>query len=304
MQIYNLTKKWNNNHTWPINLWNEWEKKYLKPLESRINSLFDYIYFFNKDYLIINSTNTSEAQIYTENESLETVKQDAINNLCYSNTTGGVTTTQPWYYPWQLLYRQGFINNNTDGKLIFAVKNTSPTTDNSIDLPTGYCCICIHQSENEIEGTFQSSLSLEDYKKRYAIYPISNGGFYIPKSKGNGQIEFRYYENVLGKFINNLPFVWNCAPLRYITQTAWNNETERVEMDYNSANEPNISNIDNLAWTGDKDLTYQFYLNDEEVFCDNVFKFGENVQNYSYRNTMTITLDEAIKLNNLKLNFF
>lgn len=303
MQLYNLTKKWNKEHTHVINLDKEWEKKYLKPLQRKIDSLLDYIYFFNKDYLIINSSNTTEDSIYIDDKTLDKVKDDAIEDL-QPDYPDDAPKDVPIYLPWKLLYRQGFINNNMDGFLLFKEIYEIPQENiNAVRIPTGYCCICTYQSEGEKEGKFQD-IPFDEYRKRYALYPISSGGLYIPRIR-NKNLEFKYYKNILGKFVNNLPLVLSLSPLRYISEfDVEGSRYQYVLQDYNSENKPSIKNKDDIAWTGGADLTYGFFLGSEEIFCDNSFSIGEDVQNYSFRNKITINLENPIKLEGSKLKFF
>lgn len=297
MQFYNLNKKWQNkNHSNIINLWQEWKKHYVEDLHYKINSLMDYLYNFNNNYLIINSESTEEDVIYVpDNSTLKEQKDLAMSQLTktYNNNI--------YYYPYLLEYRQGFINNNRDAKLVFdSVPETltgEPSNENVIQIPSGYACISIYKPENAQDGVFDENLSLAEWKSRFALYPISNGGLYIPKNNGDGTMSFIYHNNMVGKLIDNFNFVWNCPPLRYVSANHWGDGREYVYYSYNEDKTPQIQNIDNLAWTGGEDLTFSFWTSgNEEIFCDCVHEFGEDEKNYMYVNSIKITTPEAVRI--------
>ena len=297
MQFYNLNKKWNKNHTNAINLWKGWKKHYVEDLNYKINSLMDYLYNFNNNYLIINSESTKEDVIYVNpNSTLQKEKNIAINNLTkkYNDNI--------YYYPYLLEYRQGFINNNRDAKLVFLEKPSGdltedPSNEHVIQIPSGYACISIYKPKNAQDGVFDKSLSLAEWKSRFALYPISNGGLYIPKNNGDGTMSFIYHNNMIGKLIDNFNFVWNCPPLRYVSTNSWEGGREYIYYNYNEDKTPQIENIDDLAWTGEEGLTFSFWTeNNEEIFCDCVHEFGEDERNYMYVNSIKVTTSEAVKI--------
>jgi hypothetical protein len=122
----------------------------------------DYLYNFNNNYLIINSESTKEDVIYVNpNSTLQKEKNIAINNLTkrYNDNI--------YYYPYLLEYRQGFINNNRDAKLVFLEKPSGdltkdPSNEHVIQIPSGYACISIHKPKNAQDGVFDESLSLAE----------------------------------------------------------------------------------------------------------------------------------------------
>lgn len=298
MQFYNLNKKWKDDHKNVINLWEKWKQHYIEDLNYKINALMDYLYNFNNNYLIINSESTKEDVIYVPKEStLAKEKNDAISALIRKDGYNNI-----YYYPYLLEYRQGFINNNRDAKLVFLEQPLTspieePDDEDVIQIPSGYACISIYKPENAQDGVFDKNLSLAEWKSRFVLYPISNGGLYIPKNNGDGTMSFIYHNNMVGKLIDNFNFVWNCPPLRYISVNNWEGGREYIYYSYNEDKIPQIKNIDNLAWTGGEDLTFSFWTsNNEEIFCDCVHEFGEDEKNYMYVNSIKVTTPEVVKI--------
>ena len=239
--------------------WIAWNKTYCYDLERQIVSLYDYLIYFNPDYVIFNSP-TKEGAL-TNKEMEDAGYQKDIDNKTY-------------FYPKKLMWRQGFYNNSTHGDGSIDLQDSSEL----IDFPAGF--ICIRNTNKEITS-----------KKDLLILPIGNGGLY------NFNVSYKdlvatFRANELNNFAKTFSFNLG-SNLRYIYQsdnkkidTSGSNINEII---YNQSGETNIvADKDGNLWTGGRDLMPILMHNGEDVFLDVEVSYNWRVVDSKSRAVLTI----------------
>lgn len=89
--------------------WIAWNKTYCYDLERQIVSLYDYLIYFNPDYVIFNSP----------------TKEGALTNKEMENAGYQVNqNNKTYFYPKKLKWRQGFYNNSEYGDAFLVIKES------------------------------------------------------------------------------------------------------------------------------------------------------------------------------------
>ena len=245
--------------------WRAWNKTYCYDLERQIISLYDYLIYFNPDYVIFNSP-TKEGAL--TNEEMATVG--------YQKDVGNKTH----FYPKKLMWRQGFYNNSTHGDGYIDLNGDG---SNLIPFPAGF--ICIRNTNKEITS-----------KKDLLVLPIGNGGLY------NFNISYKdlvatFRANELNNFAKTFSFNLG-SNLRYINQSSidtLNQDGSNINVSiFNQSEDKNlIADKDGNLWTGGQDLVAVLMHDGEEIFLDSKISHSWRVVNSKSIAVLNILSDDA-----------
>ena len=274
--------------------WRNWSN-YLFWLDNSINSLEDYLNYFNPNFFILNETVSYNPSNTWEEETYD------IGNTSKCWYLFG-TTNEPMYFclPGNLKWRQGIVNPNVKA---YACLDTScftetPTQNNAVTL------------EEPIDGkyfyTFNDTTTLEEAIAAGKLYEIPQStvmfakkwvhqgllqvnneetkdinhyqfmalpiaALYLPNSIANG-LRFQYIKNGQSVLGENIGFTLEFAPGRYFhtdveNSSKWSNgtlyTTQGANWENSSASMSKIiENYDGQVWTNSYPLMHECLIYD------------------------------------------
>ena len=300
--------------------WYNWSN-YLFWLDNSINSLEDYLNYFNPNFYILNegvsynSSNTWKENIYD------------IGNTSKCWYLFG-TTNEPMYFclPGNLKWRQGIVNPNVkayacldtscftetpikdyavtleepiDGKHFYTLNNT--TLKNAIaaeklyEMPQSTVMFAkkwVHQ------GLLQANNEETKDINHYQFMALPIAALYLPNSIANG-LRFQYIKNGQSVLGENITFTLEFAPGRYfhtnVESSKWSNGTLYTTQGANWVNTSAtmskiIENFDGQVWTNSYplmhecliyDTNYSDYPTEEFVFDQEFSTKNINIANHA-----------------------
>ena len=275
--------------------WYNWSN-YLFWLDNSINSLEDYLNYFNPNFFILNETVS-----YNPSNTWKENTYDTKNTSKCWYLFG--TANEPMYFclPGNLKWRQGIVNPNvkayacldtscftevpikdyavtleesTEGKHFYTLNNT--TLDNAItvgklyEIPRSTVMFAkkwVHQ------GLLQpNNIETKDIN-HYQFMALPIAALYLPNSIANG-LRFQYIKNGQSVLGENITFTLEFAPGRYFhtdveNSSRWlNNATLYTTQGANWSNssaEMNkiIENFDGQVWTNSYPLMHECLIYDQ-----------------------------------------
>ena len=295
--------------------WRNWSN-YLFWLDNSINSLEDYLNYFNPNFFILN-----EAVSYNpSNTWKEETYEIGDTSKCWYLFG---TTNKPMYFclPGNLKWRQGIVNPNvkayacldtscftetpiknyavtleesTEGKHFYTFSNT--TLEEAIaagklyEIPQSTVMFAkkwVHQ------GLLQTNNEETKDINHYQFMALPTAGLYLPNSIPNG-LRFQYIKNGQSVLGENIGFTLEFAPSRYFhtdvkNSSKWSNGTLYTTQGANWENSSSamskiIENCDGQIWTNSYPLMHECLIYDtsysdyptEEFIFDQEFS-TENV---------------------------
>ena len=232
------------------NLWTQWDKVYLNPLETQIQSLADWIKYFNPAW-------NGNATVGVHPTEEETYSYDSQASF-YDGTS--------------LNYRYGFQSSNDSSYLALQpwddIKN-KPLNDllasgDIIHIPAGrqvFSIVC------PING----DLSIRELPSSYIIIPRSDGGYFVPRNVDN-ELVFIYEKNAVDRFGQKVPLGWHVIPARYYLAIDQSTSVDSTALVINNISTivTNVEESSNpIPWTNLFPLQSILTTEDgEEVFAD------------------------------------
>ena len=274
--------------------WRNWSN-YLFWLDNSINSLQDYLDYFNPNFFILNETVS-----YNPSNTWKEETYDIRNTSKCWYLFG--TTNEPMYFclPGNLKWRQGIVNPNvkayacldtscftetpikdnavtleesTEGKHFYEFNST--TLDNAIttgklyEIPQSTVMFAkkwVHQGLLQVNN--EETKNINHYQ--FMALPIA--ALYLPNSIANG-LRFQYIKNGQSVLGENIGFTLEFAPGRYfhtnVESSKWSNgtlyTTQGANWENSSASMSKIiENFDGQVWTNSYPLMHECLIYDKK----------------------------------------
>ena len=295
--------------------WRNWSN-YLFWLDNSINSLEDYLNYFNPNFFILNET----VSYNPSNTWKEETYQIGDTSKCWYLFG---TTNKPMYFclPGNLKWRQGIVNPNVkayacldtscftktpikddavtleesvEGKYFYTFNNTT-TLENAIatgklyEIPQATVMFAkkwVHQGLSQVNNAETKDIN------HYQFMALPIAALYLPNSIANG-LRFQYIKNGQSVLGENIGFTLEFAPGRYfhtnVESSKWSNgtlyTTQGANWSISSTSMSKISeNCDGQVWTNSYPLMHECLIYDtsysnyptEEFIFDQEFS-TENV---------------------------
>ena len=294
--------------------WRNWSN-YLFWLNNSINSLEDYLNYFNPNFFILN-----EAVSYNPSNTWKENTYDTENTSKCWYLFG--TINEPMYFclPGNLKWRQGIVNPNVkayacldtscftevptkdyavtleesvEGKYCYTFNNTT-TLEKAIaagklyEIPQSTVMFAkkwVHQGLSQVNN--EETKNINHYQ--FMALPIA--ALYLPNSIANG-LRFQYIKNGQSVLGENIGFTLEFAPGRYfhtnVESSKWSNGTLYTTQGANWSNSSAamskiIENFDGQVWTNSYPLMHECLIHEtdnsyptEEFIFDQEFS-TENV---------------------------
>ena len=274
--------------------WCNWSN-YLFWLDNSINSLQDYLDYFNPNFFILNETvSYNPSNTWKE----ETYNIGRTSKCWYLFGT----TNEPMYFclPGNLKWRQGIVNPNVkayacldtscftktpikddavtleesvEGKYFYTFNNTT-TLDNAVaagklyEIPQSTVMFAkkwVHQGLLQVNN--EETKDINHYQ--FMALPIA--ALYLPNSIANG-LRFQYIKNGQSVLGENIGFTLEFAPSRYFytddkNSSKWSNGTLYTTQGANWENSSSamskiIENCDGQVWTNSYPLMHECLIYD------------------------------------------
>ena len=274
--------------------WRNWSN-YLFWLDNSINSLEDYLNYFNPNFFILNET----VSYNPSNTWKEETYQIGDTSKCWYLFG---TTNKPMYFclPGNLKWRQGIVNPNvkayacldtscftetpiknyavtleepTEGKHFYTLNGT--TLENAIatgklyEIPQSTVMFAkkwVHQGLSQVNN--EETKDINHYQ--FMALPIA--ALYLPNSIANG-LRFQYIKNGQSVLGENIGFTLEFAPGRYfhtnVESSKWSNGTLYTTQGANWSNSSAsmskiIENFDGQVWTNSYPLMHECLIYDKK----------------------------------------
>lgn len=299
--------------------WSNWSN-YLFWLDNSINSLEDYLNYFNPNFFILNETIS-----YNPSNTWKEETYDIRNTSKCWYLFG--TTNEPMYFclPGNLKWRQGIVNPNvkayacldtscftktpikddavtleesTEGKYFYTLNTT---LDDAIaagklyEIPQSTVMFAkkwVHQGLSQVNN--EETKNINHYQ--FMALPIA--ALYLPNSIANG-LRFQYIKNGQSVLGENIGFTLEFAPGRYfhtnVESSKWSNGTLYTTQGANWSNSSAamskiIENCDGQVWTNSYplmhecliyDTRYSDYPTEEFIFDQEFSTENVNIANHA-----------------------
>ena len=274
--------------------WRNWSN-YLFWLDNSINSLEDYLNYFNPNFFILNET----VSYNPSNTWKEETYQIGDTSKCWYLFG---TTNKPMYFclPGNLKWRQGIVNPNvkayacldtscftetpiknyavtleepTEGKHFYTLNGT--TLENAIatgklyEIPQSTVMFAkkwVHQGLSQVNN--EETKDINHYQ--FMALPIA--ALYLPNSIANG-LRFQYIKNGQSVLGENIAFTLEFAPGRYfhtnVESSKWSNGTLYTTQGANWSNSSAsmskiIENCDGKVWTNSYPLMHECLIHETD----------------------------------------
>lgn len=299
-----------------FNTWHSWYN-YVETLNTQTQSIYNYLYYLNPDYKIINSPNWKDP--WTEEDLIDKGFQKLIivriptkrwDDIAGEWVIDYIEQNVMAFFPAKLTYRQGFLNlQDTDVSLLLYTKEedsdhyvylldthdklaweelsegtyyiTMPNNYQLNDIfPSGYCCI----SNVQPTGEDNEFADIKHNLSSYLIYPLGNGGFYNWDFY-NTSLNASFRANELANLSNTNILNFSLSTLRfcnYADSLQFDNKLSLNAFAGYFINDgqiqPQIADWTGNVWTGQENLQYDLFTNDYElVFMDTEYQLDSRV---------------------------
>lgn len=240
------------------NLWTQWNNVYLNPLETQIQSLADWIKYFNPTW-------------------------DGDSKDEPDTTKDGIS----FYDGASLNYRCGFQSSNDSSYLV--LKSWDDIENESLnDLLASGAVIHIPAGRQvfSIVCPINGDLSIRELPSSYIIIPRSDGGYFVPRNIDN-KLVFIYEKNAVDRFGQKVPLGWHVIPARYYLAIDQSTSADSTALVINNISTivTNVAESSNpIPWTNLFPLQSILTTEDgEEVFAD----ISTSVNQTEVDNTLT-----------------
>lgn len=309
---------------------------YLNWTYEKIQSLEDYLKYFNPDYIILNE---SMSIININNlEKKDTEVKVSTPEWTYRIIDGTNSREVSCYFPSELYYREGYVNEGADSYLCFfappngynedqkkeVIEITQEDWDDLVDdrkiiqFPMSRV---VFSNKWRHRGV-QSSLNDEAFNPdNYTIIAKTGAALYTIQS-GVNKLSFKYEKNALETVGTIIPFVFEILPTRFfiksLTDATWGSGAQSWVLD--AADWDSISDLDPdlkitnknaQLWTGayplmsqlvllqNTDKENQIYNYDEFITDETSYITKVNIKNHTTARYVIITTNTSKEVGSL-----
>lgn len=317
-----------NKHIFPMSpfgnkKWHAWSH-YLNVCQEAVDSLQDYLNYFNPTYCIVNDT------IYGSEGNIEPIKDQEVKKKILINDE-----TKIIYFPCDLKlhFRQGVLNEDYDAyvcylpsdKIEINAENFETLLEEKVieKFPVSNVLFCIYWTHSGIQNT-NDNVELQT-RNAYKFIPKGEASLYLPQGHPGG-LKFTLFLNGQSTLGMNLLFSLDTNPTRYIIDDAYRNwqwgvktwSLDNISWDYaTSQATPKIRDKVNRIWTNSYPLMHFLQIEQnkstneknavevEQIIADTTFSTElTNIANHTAvrYNIITQNLDaEKIRNNFIKV---
>lgn len=289
---------------------------YLAWLDMNIESLKDYLLYFNSDYKVLNESlpYINSSNWLEETTSATSTHNDVFYNLSITDNEGKLEEKVKVCFPYQLNWREGIFNPYSNSYACLKPNIVSPS-DGQYTITRDSFNIALKNNDLKhinISNTIiskkwtHSGLQNDDnnkekfYWNNYVEIAKSQPNIYSV-STTNKSIKFEIIDSINSSFISNYSFSLEILPNRYIISdisSKWNKGSNAWSITGAIWNTPQSSLIPqvytktNSIWTNNYPLLHELYIknNDwnEQFFCDDLC--STNSINIALHNTAQYTI--------------